>query len=79
MREGLDAVGVDLDTPIPKEGLQPIPMAMDVGELLAEARLDTQALLLQPFAKVGDKRRCSCLPTREPLTGFHAAISASTL
>ncbi|CUH21718.1 hypothetical protein JSE7799_00573 [Jannaschia seosinensis] len=73
--EVFDAVGVDLDAPIPKEGLQSVPVVVDVGELLAETRFggDTQALLLQPFAKGGDKRRRSCLPSREPLTGSHAA------
>lgn len=30
----LDAVGVDLDAAIAQEGLQPVPVAVDVGQLL---------------------------------------------
>jgi len=44
----LDAVGVDFDTPVLEEGLKPVPMAVDVGELFPKAGLgrDTQSLFL---------------------------------
>ena len=32
-----DAVGVDLDAAVMEKGLQAIPVAMDIGQLLAEA------------------------------------------
>ena len=35
----LDAVGFDLDTAIAQEGLQPVPVAMDIGQLLPKAGL----------------------------------------
>ena len=44
----LDAVGVDLDAAVMKDGLQPVPVAMDVSELFAQAGLgrkrDAEAL-----------------------------------
>jgi hypothetical protein len=33
----LDGIGVDLDAAVMQEGLQPVPLAMDVDQLLAEA------------------------------------------
>ena len=46
----LDTVAIDLDTAVVEEGLQTIPVTMDVGKLLAKAGLggDPEALLLQP-------------------------------
>ena len=35
----LDAVGVDFDAAIVEEGLEPVPVAVDLGELLPEAGL----------------------------------------
>ncbi|GAA0295500.1 hypothetical protein GCM10008966_15510 [Rhodovulum strictum] len=53
-----DIVGVDLDATVGQEGLQPVPVVMDIGELFAEAGLggDAQALRLQPFPEGGDQR-----------------------
>ena len=39
----LDAVRVDFDPPVLQEGLQSVPMAMDIGQLFAEARLGGDA------------------------------------
>jgi hypothetical protein len=33
------SIGVDLDTAVVEEGLQPVLLAMDVGQLLPETRL----------------------------------------
>ena len=57
-----DLVGVDLDAPVGQEGLQSIPVAVNVGELFAEARFgrDAQALCLQPGAEGCDQRGGSC-------------------
>ena len=65
----LDAVGVDLDASVMEEGLQAVPVAVDVGELLAEAGLggDAQALLLQPVSEGGDQGRGPRLPGRQAL------------
>ena len=43
----LHAVGVDLHPSIVQEGLEPVPVPVDVSELLAQTRLggDTQTLL----------------------------------
>lgn len=62
----LDAVGVDLDTAIAQESLQPVPVAVDIGQFLAEARLHryAPALRLQPFAEGGDQRRSARLAGR---------------
>ena len=52
-----DAVVVDLDAPIGQEGLQPVPVIMNVIQLFAQPGLggDLAALCLQPFAE-GRKR-----------------------
>src|SRR6056297_1374003 len=73
--EILDAVGVHLDASILEEGLQPVPVTVDVGELLAEAGLgrDAQALLLKPVSEGCDEGRRPRLPGREPLAGGAAA------
>ena len=49
----LDRVAVDLDATVRQEGLQPVPVIVDIGELLAKPGLDRDpaALSLQPFAK----------------------------
>ena len=46
----LDTVAVHLDAPVGEEELEAVPVAGDVGELLAELRLgrDAGALLFQP-------------------------------
>ena len=71
----LDLVGVDLDAPVGQEGLQSVPVAVDVGQLLAEARFgrDAQALRLQPAAEGFDQRGGSCLAGREALARGRAA------
>jgi len=69
-----DGVGVHLDAAVAEEGLQAAPLAVDVGQLLAEARLgrDTQALCLQPVAKLGDEGRAAGLAGRQTLARAHA-------
>ena len=59
----LDGVGDDLDAAVVEEGLQTGPLAMGVGQLLAQARLgrDPKALCLQPVAKLGDEGRAAGL------------------
>ena len=71
----LDTVAIDLDTAVVEEGLQTVPVTMDVGKLLAEAGLggDPAALLLQPLSEGGDQRRGAGLPCREPLPGRRSA------
>lgn len=53
-----DRVGVHFDAAICQEDLQPVPVAVDVAELLAEAGLggDAAALMGQPETEVGDQR-----------------------
>ena len=48
---------------------------MDIGQLLAEARLHRYAptLRLQPLAEGGDQRRTARLAGRQALAGAHAA------
>ena len=57
-----------------KEGLQAIPVTMDICELLAEAGLDgdPETLLLQPLSEGSDQRRGAGLPGREPLPRRHS-------
>jgi len=57
--EIFDRVGVDLDATIMKECLQPIPVAVDICQLFAEAGLGryAQTLLLQPVSKGRDEGR----------------------
>lgn len=52
-------IGADLDAAALQEGLQPVPLAVDVGAFLAEAGLggDPATLELQPFAELGHQRR----------------------
>ncbi len=48
-----DPVGVDLDATVVGEGLQPVPVIMDVSELFAQLGFDGDlaALCLQPVAE----------------------------
>ncbi len=52
-----DGVGVHLVTAVGQQDLQPVPVAVDIAELLAEAGFggEAAALLDQPEAEVGDK------------------------
>lgn len=52
-------VGVDLDAAVGQEGLQPIPVVMDVGHLFSQPGFlgDLAALRLKPVAE-GGHRRC---------------------
>jgi hypothetical protein len=70
-----DPVAVDLDAAVVQEGLQPVPVVMDVGELFAQAGFggDLAALCLQPVAEGGHQRRGAGLTGREALTGRDAA------
>ena len=60
-RDGADQVfnpvGVDLDATVVQEGLQPVPLIMDVSELFAQAGFggDLAALCLQPVAEGCDQ------------------------
>ena len=63
-----------------EEGLQAVPVAVDVGQLLSKSGLggDAQPLLLEPFPEGGDQRCGSCLACRQALArldapdvGFH--------
>ena len=53
-----DPIGVDLDATVRQEGLQPVPMIVDIGKLLAEPGLDGDpaALSLQPLSEGSDQR-----------------------
>ena len=50
----LDCIRVDLDPAVVQEGLQPAPLPMDIGQLLAEAGLrgDPAPLVLKPLAEL---------------------------
>ena len=51
-------VGVDLDTAVGQEGLQPVPVIVDIGELLTQPRLCRYlaTLRLKPFPEGRDQR-----------------------
>ena len=70
-----DPVAVDFHATVVQEGLQPVPMVMDVGELFAEPGFggDLAALRLQPIAEVGHQRRGAGLAGGKALTGRDAA------
>ena len=72
--EVLDVVGVDLDASVMEEGLQAVPVTVDVGELLAEAGLgrDAQTLLLQPVSEGRDEGCGACLPGRQMSIGMES-------
>lgn len=69
-----DGVGVHLDAAVVEEGLQAAPLAVDVGQLLAEARLgrDTQTLCLQPITELGHEGRAAGLTGRQTLARAQA-------
>ena len=66
-----DGICVHLNPAIRQEDLHPIPVPVDVGELLAEAGFgeDAATLMCQPLAKVGNKRSRLVLPDSEALIG----------
>lgn len=55
--EVFDVVGVDFDAPVSQEDLQSAPVAVDVGQFLAEAGLggDAQPLRLKPVSKAATR------------------------
>jgi len=59
-----DPVAVDLDAAVGQEGLQPVPVVMDVGQLFAQPGFggDLAALCLQPVTEGGDQRCGAGLP-----------------
>ena len=57
-----DAIGVDLDAAVMEEGLQAIPVAMDIGQLLAERDL------------AETRSRCSC--SQSPNAATSGAVRA---
>lgn len=54
-----DPIGVDLDAAVGQEGLQPVPVVMDVAQFFAQPGFggDLAALRLQPVAEGGHQRR----------------------
>jgi len=76
--EIFDAVAVHLDTAVGEEELEAVPVAGDIGELLAEAGLgrDAGALLLQPVTEGLDQRRAASLPFGETALGGLPWVSA---
>jgi len=58
-----DTVVVDLDAPVGQEGLQTVPVIVDVGQLFAQPGFggDLTALRLQPFAEGCDQRGTASL------------------
>ena len=73
--EILDAVAIHLDAAVVEEELEAVPVAGDIGELLAEAGLgrDASALLFQPIAEGLDQRRGPRLSFGETALGRAAA------
>ena len=70
-----DPVGVDLDATVGQEGLQPVPVVVDVGQLFAQPGFggDLAALCLQPVTEGGHQWRGAGLAGRQALTGRDAA------
>jgi hypothetical protein len=68
-------VGVDLHVAIGQEGLQPVPVVMDVDQLFAQPGFggDLAALRLQPIAQGGHKWHGAGLTGGEALAGRDAA------
>ena len=66
-----DAVVVDLDTPIGQEGLQPVPVIVDVIQLFTQPRLggDLAAFSLEPIAEGRDQWSTAGLAGRQTLAG----------
>ena len=73
--EILRGIAVHLDAPVGEEELEAVPVAGDIGELLAEPGLgrDAGALLLQLFADGFDQRRDARLAFNETPLGRAAA------
>jgi len=69
-----DAVVVDLDAPIGQEGLQPIPVIVDVIQLFTQPGFggDLAALCLQPVAEGRDQWSTAGLAGRQALAGGDA-------
>ena len=58
-----DPVVIDFDAPIMQEGLQPVPVVMDIGQLFTLAGFGRYlaALCLQPVGEGRHQRRGACL------------------
>ena len=69
-----DAVVVDLDAPIGQEGLQSVPVIVDVSQLFTQPGFggDLAALSLQPFTEGCDQRGTASLTGRQALAGGDA-------
>lgn len=69
-----DAVVIDLDTPIGRERLQPVPVIMDVVQLFTQPRLggDLEASILEPIAEGRDQWSNAGLAGRQTLVGGDA-------
>ncbi len=69
-----DAVVIDLDTRIGQEGLQPVPVIMDVVQLFTQPRLggDLEASSLEPIAEGRDQWSTAGLAGRQTLAGGDA-------
>ena len=70
-----DRVCVHLEMAVSQEDLQPIPVAVDIGELLAKAGFggDATALMGQPLAEGGDQRNGLCSTDDKELFGCLAS------
>ena len=68
-----DGIGVDFDPTVVRKGLQPAPLPMDIGQLLAEAGLrgHPAPLVLKPLAELCNQWRRAGPTCREALTGTH--------
>ena len=69
--EILDSIAVHLDAPVGEEEPEAVPVAGDIGELLAEAGLgrDAGALLPEPIAEGLDQGRGPRLSFGDPALG----------
>jgi hypothetical protein len=70
-----DPVAIDLDAAIMQEGLQAVPVGMDIGELFTEPGFggDLAALRLQPVAEGRDQRCGTGLAGGQALAGRDTA------
>ena len=66
-----DPVVVDFDAAVLQEGLQPVPVVMDIGQLFAQTGFGRYlaALCLQPVAEGGHQRRGAGLTGGQALAG----------
>ena len=69
-----DGIGIHLEAPVGEEQAQPVPVAMDVGQLLAEPGLgrDLSTFLRQPLPELSDKRCAALFAGGEPIFGAFA-------